>query len=95
MRPGLYAFSTASAFLGATIYISLIEQPARLRLSGSEMIKEWAVGNRRGTLTLSVLAVLSAILAFIEFKTSGDVRWIVGGVTILASWPYAYSSWCR
>jgi hypothetical protein len=27
MRPGLYAFAVAAAFLGATIYISLVEQP--------------------------------------------------------------------
>src|ERR1700716_1443794 len=29
MRPGLYAFAVAAAFLGATIYISLVEQSAR------------------------------------------------------------------
>jgi hypothetical protein len=90
MRPGLYAFAFACAFLGATVYIGLVEQPARLRLSSRAMIKEWAISIRRGTLMLSVFAVVSAILAFIEFKTNGDVRWIIGGVTILASWPYAY-----
>jgi hypothetical protein len=30
------------------------------------------------------------ILAYVQFRTDGDVRWIIGGVTILASWPYAY-----
>ena len=38
MRPGLYAFALAAAFLGATIYIGLVEQPARLRLNGRAMI---------------------------------------------------------
>jgi hypothetical protein len=80
MRPGLYAFAAAASFLGATTYIGLVEQPAR----------EWKWSNRRGTLVLSVLAVVSAILAYIQFKTSGDVRWLVGGTIILASWPYAY-----
>jgi hypothetical protein len=41
-------------------------------------------------LLLSVLAVVSAILAYIQFRANGDVRWIIGGLTILASWPYAY-----
>jgi hypothetical protein len=26
----------------------------------------------------------------IQFKTNGDVRWLIGGTIILASWPYAY-----
>ena len=90
MRPGLYAFALAAAFLGATIYISLVEQPARLKLNGRAMIQEWKLSNRRGTLVLSVLAVLSATIAFIQFRMNGDVRWTIGGITILASWPYAY-----
>jgi hypothetical protein len=90
MRPGLYAFAAAAAFLGATTYIGFVEQPARLKLSGPAMIQEWKLSNRRGTLTLSVFAVVSAILAYIQFRANGDVRWLIGGTTILASWPYAY-----
>ena len=90
MRPGLYAFATAAGFLGATIYIGLVEQPARLKLGGPAMLKEWTLSNRRGAATLSVLAVVSAILAFIQFRINGDVRWLIGSLTIVASWPYAY-----
>jgi hypothetical protein len=39
---------------------------------------------------MSVLAVVSAILAFIQFKTDGDVRWIIGGVTISGELAYSY-----
>ena len=88
MRPGLYTFAVAAAFLGATIYIGLVEQPARLALGTRAMFQEWARSNRRGTLMLSILAVVSAILAYAQFRTNGDVRWIIGGITILASWPY-------
>jgi hypothetical protein len=90
MRPGLYAFAVAAAFLGATIYVGFVEQPARLRLNTRAMIEEWRLSNRRGTLVLSVLAVLSAAIALVQFRMNGDVRWIIGGITILASWPYAY-----
>ena len=90
MRPGLYAFAAAAAFLGATTYIGLVEQPARLALGSRAMIKEWTRSNRRGTLMLSILAVVSAILAYIQFRSNGDVRWLIGSATILASWPYAY-----
>jgi hypothetical protein len=90
MRPGLYAFAAASSFLGATIYIGLVEQPARLALGPRVMVQEWTRSNRRGALMLSVLAAVSAILAYIEFKANGDVRWIIGGLAIAASWLYAY-----
>jgi hypothetical protein len=90
MRLGLYAFAVAAAFLGATTYIGFVEQPARLALGTRSMVREWTESNRRGALMLSVLAVVSAILAGIEFRTNGDVRWLIGGATILASWPYTY-----
>jgi hypothetical protein len=35
-------------------------------------------------------AVVSAMLAYIQFRSNGDVRWLIGGAIILASWPYAY-----
>ena len=90
MRTGLYAFAATASFLGATLHVGVVEQPARLRLSSPAMIQEWRLSNRRGTLLLSVLAVVSAILAYIQFRANGDVRWIIGGITSLASWPYAY-----
>jgi hypothetical protein len=90
MRLGLCAFAAAAGFLGAATYISLVEQPARLALSTQAMIQEWIPSNRRGMLMLSVLAVASAVFAQAQFATNGDVRWTIGGLTILASWPYAY-----
>jgi hypothetical protein len=90
MRPGLLAFAAASAFLGAALYINIVEQPARFTLDTRSMVREWVTSNRRGFLLLSVLTISSAILAYVEFGFTGDVRWIIGGTVILASWPYVY-----
>jgi hypothetical protein len=87
MQVGLYAFAAAAGFVGAAIYVGFVEQPARLKLSTRAMVQEWYLSNRRGTLLLSMLAVVSAILASIQFRIDGDVRWLIGGATILASWP--------
>ena len=50
MRPGLFAFAVASGFLGAALYITVVEQPARLVLDTRAMIREWHNSNRRSNL---------------------------------------------
>src|SRR6267154_1053016 len=86
MRPGLLAFAAASAFVGAALYINLVEQPARLALDARSMVREWAPSNRRGFVMLASLAVISAISAYVDFTCTGDVRWLISGTVILASW---------
>jgi hypothetical protein len=39
---------------------------------------------------LASLALISAIAAYVDFARTGDVRWLIGGTVILASWPYSY-----
>jgi hypothetical protein len=90
MRPDLFAFGAASAFFGAALYINIVEQPARLALGPATMVREWARSNRRGFVMRATLAVIAAILAYVYFGRTGDVRWLIGGIVILASWPYAY-----
>jgi hypothetical protein len=90
VRPGLFAFAAASAFLGAALYINIAEQPARLKLDPGSEIREWILSNRRGFIMLALLAVVSALLAYADYAHSADVRWTIGGTLILASWPYAY-----
>ena len=43
-----------------------------------------------GFVMLATLAIVSAFSAYAEYIRSGDVRWLLGGSIILASWPYAY-----
>jgi hypothetical protein len=90
LRPGLFAFAAAAAFVGEALYINLVEQPARLELGARASLREWMPSNRRGFLMLAVLAIVSAVLAYADFARSGDVRWMIGGTLILLSWLYAY-----
>jgi hypothetical protein len=90
MQSGLWAFAAAAAFLGAVLYINIVEQPARLGLSPGAMVREWTPSNRRGFIMLAVLALISAILAYVDYWGSGDVRWVIGAVVILVSLPYVY-----
>jgi hypothetical protein len=90
MRPALFAFAIAATFFGAALYISLVEQPARLALHVRSMLQEWMVSNRRGFAMLATLAIISAVLAYIDYGRTGDVRLLIGATVIMASWPYAY-----
>jgi hypothetical protein len=90
MQLGLFAFAAACAFAGAALYISVVEQPARLTLNARAMVREWTPSNRRGFIMLSMLAIASSILAYTDYARTGDVRWIIGGTIMLATWAYAY-----
>ncbi|MBV8745004.1 MAG: DUF1772 domain-containing protein [Xanthobacteraceae bacterium] len=90
MPLGLIAFAAACAFVGVGLYINIAEQPARLGLAPSAMMREWTPSNRRGFILLSALALLSTILAFAYFARTGDIRWTIGGTIMLASGLYAY-----
>ena len=90
MRSALIAFAVVSAFFGAALYINIVEQPARLALHAGSMIREWIPSNRRGFIMLATLAVISAIRAYVDYGRTGDIRPLLGGTIILASWPYAY-----
>src|ERR1700736_1942486 len=85
MRPALFAFAVASAFFGAALYINLVEQPARLALHVRSMIREWIPSNRRGFIMLATLAIISAVLAYVDYGRNGDIRLLLGGTVILAS----------
>ena len=90
MQPGLLAFAVASAFVGAVLYINIVEQPARLSLAPGAMVQEWTPSNRRGFVMLSAFAITSAILAYLDYWNSSNLLWVIGGVVILVSLPYTY-----
>ncbi len=90
MLPGLIAFAFASAFAGMALYVNVVEQPARLSLDDASMMKEWGPSDRRGFALLAGFAVVSALAGLTEFRLLGDVRWLVGALVVLSSWPYTY-----
>jgi hypothetical protein len=90
MRPALIAFAAACVFLGAALYITVVEQPARMSLTPGAMVKEWQPSNRRGFVMLSAIALLAAVLAYADFAISRDARLLAGGTVMLASWLYAF-----
>jgi len=90
MLIGLLALALAAAFAGSALYINLVEQPARLALDDGAMLAEWRPSDRRGFAFLAALAVAAGALGIGQYLAAKDVRWAVGALAILATWPYAY-----
>jgi hypothetical protein len=87
---GSLALAAAGAFTGASLYVNYVEQPARLVLSDEALIKEWEPSDHRGFILLAGLAALAALFGFIAYRELNDLRWALGALVMLASWPYTY-----
>ncbi len=90
MSPGILALAFAAAFTGAALYVNIVEQPARLALDDQAMLNEWTPSDRRGVALLAAFALISAALGLLAYFDTKDVRWAIGALLIVLTWPYTY-----
>ena len=85
---GNLALVAASLFTGAAFYINFAEQPARLLLDNRSLLQEWKPAYKRGFVMQSALAIIGFILGLIAWWSTGYIGFLVGGVLMLANWPW-------
>jgi Domain of unknown function (DUF1772) len=83
-----FALVTAAIFVGAAVYVSMVEQPARLHLDDRSLLTEWKPSYQRGFLMQASLALVSALFGLAAFWISRDGRWLLGALLIFGNWPY-------
>jgi len=88
MLAGQLALIAAALFAGAAVYVSVVEQPARLHLGDGGLLTEWKSAYKRGFAMQAPLALVGSILGLFAWWETKDWRWLLGAVVFVANWPH-------
>jgi hypothetical protein len=88
MLAGQLALVVAAVFSGAALYISIVEQPARVRLDDRALLMEWRLAYRRGLAVQAPLAAAGLALGLLAWHATGGHAWLVGAALMGTNWPY-------
>jgi hypothetical protein len=88
MLAGQIALIIAAAFASAAFYINFAEHPARMLLPAKVAVRQWSPSYKRGFTMQATLAVVGGLAAFAQWYLAGGLLWLIGGVVLLANWPF-------
>lgn len=88
MAFGLLALVAAAIFTGAALYVSIVEQPARLLLDDRALLTEWKPSYKRGAAMQAPLALLGCLVGLIAWWQASHPGFLIGAVAIIAPWPW-------
>jgi len=82
------AVLSCSLFTGASVYINLVEHPARMECGVEIAITEFAPSYRRATVMQATLAALGLLSSIAAWLAGATFWWLVGGVVLGAVIPF-------
>jgi len=78
----LFATLAAGLFSGASIYINLVEHPARIRCGTALALAQFAPSYRRATLMQATLAATGFLAALGAYILGAGTPWLIGGILL-------------
>jgi Domain of unknown function (DUF1772) len=79
---------TAGLFAGASIYINLVEHPARTECGADLAVTEFAPSYRRATVMQAALAAVGFLSSAAAWLTGASFWWLIGGTILVAVIPF-------
>ena len=84
----LLATLSSGLFAGASIYINLVEHPARMEAGTNLALTEFAPSYDRATVTQVSLASVGFLSALVAWRLRLDSRWLIGGGLLVSVIPF-------
>ena len=82
------AVLACSLFTGASVYINLVEHPARMQCGVEIATTEFAPSYRRATVMQATLAALGLLASVAAWLAGATFWWLVGGIVLGAVIPF-------
>jgi uncharacterized membrane protein len=79
---------SSGLFAGASVYINLVEHPARMETGIRPALAEFAPSYKRATVTQVSLAAAGFLSALVAWRSRSDARWLIGGGLLVAVIPF-------
>jgi hypothetical protein len=80
--PELFATLAAGVFSGASIYINLVEHPARIQCGTALALAQFAPSYQRATLMQATLAASGFLAACGAYILGAGTPWLIGGTLL-------------
>jgi len=75
-------------FTGASLYVNLVEHPARIECGTELAATEFAPSYRRATILQVSLAVLGLVSSTAAWLAGATIWWLVGGIVFSSVMPF-------
>ena len=82
------AVFACSLFAGASVYISLVEHPARMECGAEIAATEFPPSYRRASVMQATLAAVGLLSSIAAWFAGASILWVVGGIVLGAVIPF-------